>query len=76
MNILNMFPPSIANLTCTPSDRQMQPSGYMYRRLGSPAVVCGTRFGGFPMLIKALSKTAHLEFDRIYPKTGCTFPRF
>jgi len=27
---------SIANLKCTPSDRQMYPWGYMYPRLGTP----------------------------------------
>ena len=28
----------IANLKCTPSDRQMYPWGYMYPRLGTPAL--------------------------------------
>ena len=35
---LNIFLPSIANHKCTPTDRQMYPQGYMYPRLGTPAV--------------------------------------
>jgi len=35
----NILLSSIANLECTPSDRQMYPWGYMYPRLGIPAVV-------------------------------------
>jgi len=30
--------PSIANLKCTPSDRQMYPQGYMYPRFGTPEI--------------------------------------
>jgi len=37
-NIINIFSPSIANLKCTPSDRQMYPQGYVYPRLGTPAI--------------------------------------
>jgi len=32
---VNTFFCSIANLKCTPSDRQMYPWGYMYPRLGT-----------------------------------------
>jgi len=35
---VNIFLPSIANLKCTPSDRQMYPQGYIYPRLGTPGV--------------------------------------
>ena len=37
---VNIFLPSIAYLKCTPSDRQMYTQGYMYPRLGTPAVEC------------------------------------
>jgi len=30
---------SIANLKCTPSDKEMYPWGYMYPRLGTPGLV-------------------------------------
>jgi len=33
---INIFIPSIANLECTPSDKQMYPQGYMHPRLGTP----------------------------------------
>ena len=36
---INIFLPSIANLKCTPSDRQMYPQGYMYPRLGTPVLL-------------------------------------
>jgi len=34
----NIVCSSIANLKCTPSDRQMYPCGYMYPRLGTTAL--------------------------------------
>jgi len=34
----NIFCSSIDNITCTPSDRQMYPWGYMYPRLGTPGL--------------------------------------
>jgi len=36
---VNIFLSSIANLKCTPSDRQMYPQGYIYPRLRTPALV-------------------------------------
>jgi len=33
---VSIFLPSIANLKCTSSDRQMYPHGYMCPRLGTP----------------------------------------
>jgi len=36
-NIIIYFP-SISNHKCTPSERQMHPQGYMYTRLGTPAL--------------------------------------
>ena len=37
---INIFIPSIANLKCTPSDKQMYPQGYMHPRLGAPVLYC------------------------------------
>jgi len=37
-NYVNTFLPSIANLNCIHSDRQMYPQGYMYPRLGTPVL--------------------------------------
>jgi len=34
-NVHTYFFPSVANLKCTPSDRQMYPYGYMYPSLGT-----------------------------------------
>ena len=35
---MNILFSSIANAKCTPSDREMYPWGYMYPRLGTPAL--------------------------------------
>ena len=35
---INTSFPSIANLKCTPSNRQMYPKGYMYPRMGNPVL--------------------------------------